>query len=327
MSNNEQHIVPIELLTKFLAGEANAEEQMLVKKWKDHSDENLKEFNAIQKLWNQTETAARKETIDINAEWDRMLDAITPAKTRTLPIMRIVQIAAAIIIITGLAFLGIKQSQIQTLKSTFAKTETIELPDGTIVSLNAKSKISYPKDFGIASRELTLKGEAFFEVTKNKELPFIVNAHEAKIEVVGTRFNVRAYKKQTQIKVTVTQGTVKLSEKKQPTKKTILTAGETGTYDRQVKAIKKKPVADKNDISWKTLEMHFSNSPLTEVIAVIQNTYHMEIIISDSVKDCTITVDFQNQDLASVLKVLKSTLDLTIRKDGDKLYISGAGCR
>jgi transmembrane sensor len=73
--------------------------------------------------------------------------------------------------------------------------------------------------------------------------------------------------------------------------------------------------------------MHFSNSPLTEVIAVIQNTYHMEIIISDSVKDCTITVDFQNQDLASVLKVLKSTLDLTIRKDGDKLYISGAGCR
>ena len=109
-------------------------------------------------------------------------------------------------------------------------------------------------------------------------------------------------------------------------KKTILSAGETGTYDRRVEAIKKKPIANSNDISWKTRIMRFDNTPLSEVIDILSNTYHIDITISEEVNDCAIPVEFNNEDLASVLKILKSTLDLTIRKDGNKLFISGSGC-
>jgi len=72
MNNEEKHIVPIELVTKFLASEASSDEQVLVKKWISKSPENEKEFKAMQKLWDISDSAANKETIDIDAEWSRL---------------------------------------------------------------------------------------------------------------------------------------------------------------------------------------------------------------------------------------------------------------
>ena len=326
MNNEEKHIVPIELLTKYFAGEASAEEREMIEQWKDASQKNVKEFEAVKKLWSHTESVADKPAIDVESEWNKMLSVIEPAKTKVISIGRLLQIAAAILIISGLAFLGIQQSQTNRFSTAMAEASTLTLPDGSVVSLNAKSKLIYGKDFGKTNREVTLKGEGYFEVNKNPKLPFVVKAHEAQITVVGTQFNVKAYKNQPEIKVTVTEGTVQLAEQKQPTKKTVLTAGETGTYDRQVKAIKKKPLVDNNDISWKTRKMVFENTPLSNVVEVLQNTYHLDITVSETVSNCAITVVFEDQELKSVLEVLKSTLDLTYKLDGKKLYISGEGC-
>jgi ferric-dicitrate binding protein FerR (iron transport regulator) len=326
MNANEKNIVPIELLTKYFAGEASTEEHAMVDQWKQLSEDNRKEYEALEKLWNNSAEVAHKETIDVDAEWNKMLDVISPTKTRSLTVMRVVRIAAAVIVISGLAIFGIKQTQTTSFKTTIAEAGEIELPDGSKISLNAKSKITYSKDFGQTNRQLTLKGEGYFEVTGNANLPFVVNANEAQIKVVGTQFNIKAYKNQPEVKVTVTEGTVQFSEQKQPAKKTILKAGETGTYNRTVKAIKKKPVMDENDIAWKTKIMRFENTPLSEVVEIIKNTYHIEMSVTEEVKDCKLTVEFEDLELQPVLKVLGSTLDLTIRKTDNKYYISGNGC-
>ncbi|MBI9067660.1 MAG: FecR domain-containing protein [Salinivirgaceae bacterium] len=327
MDTENKHIVPIELITRFLANEASVNERTQVEDWRSAASENEKEFQSIRKLWNVSATLGKKEEIDIDKEWQIMDKAITPAKGRVISLARVIQIAASLLILVTLSFLVIQQSKTISQKTAVAEVTQVTLPDGSIINLNANSKITYGKDFGTANREITLKGEGFFEVVSNKNMPFIISAQGATIQVLGTQFNVKAYKNQEEVKVTVIEGVVELSEAKQPTKKTVLLAGETGIYMKKKKAIKKKPSNDLNDISWKTKYLSFENTPLNQVIDILNNTYHKDFVVDNKVKDCKVTVAFRDKDLASVLKVLKSTLELHITLNNQVFYITGEGCQ
>lgn len=329
MSDNNQNIAPIDLLTKHFANEANAEEKKQLEAWRLADPENQKEFEAFSKLWNITADANKKEVINIDAEWEHMEKSIssqTEVKTINL-FSRVVSIAASIMIISTLAFFGLKQMRTTSEKATITASSEIVLPDGSNISLNVGSRIIYEKGFGETHRNITLKGEAFFDISKNAEIPFIIKANEASIEVIGTQFNVKAYKKQSQVKVLVTEGKVQLFDTKQPEKKTLLVAGEAAIYDRKVKVIKREPDSNQNDIAWKTRIIDFNNAPLNEVVKVLSNTYHYEFIVDPLLADCPITVRFEDQDIVSVLKVLKSTLNLTLTEEKDRvLKITGEGC-
>jgi len=200
------------------------------------------------------------------------------------------------------------------------------LPDGSKVTLNSESKIIYSKNFGVENRAITLRGEAYFEVAKNATMPFIIDAQGASIKVVGTQFNINAYKNKGLVKVTVIEGTVQLFETNQPTKNAVLNAGETGVYLKQKNTIIKHSKANLNDVSWKTQKIEFINTPLIEVLEVLHNNYYIDFIVDDAVKGCTITVSFDQKDLASILKVLKSTLNLNVSRQGKKIIITGDGC-
>lgn len=326
MINDAEHIAPIELLTKFLANEASEKEATQVKKWKDASPENLKYFEAIEKLWNYTDTPVLKEEINLDKEWQRMDNTISPVKTRSLNLGRILAVAASVAALAILSVVGYQQIQIESFKTGLAETKEIKLPDGSLVSLNANTKLAYNKDFGTKNRELQLKGEAYFNVTKNKDLPFIISAGETKIQVVGTQFNVKAYKKTEEVKVTVSEGIVKLYDAKIPKKETLIKAGETGNFIRSTKAIEKIPETDINDIAWKTRTIEFDHTSMEDVAHILSNTYHIEIEVSDEIKSCTIDVRFENEEFIEVIKVIKSTLGITSKIEGKKLILSGDGC-
>jgi transmembrane sensor len=326
MENESKHIEPIDLLIRFFANEATDEERLQLEQWRDVSDNNLKEFNSFAALWNLSGKAKNKVDIDINAEWKHLDKTISTTKIRTISIARVLQIAAIVIVVFGLAFLLLKQNQSISSVTQVAQVQIINLPDGSVVTLNAKSKLTYTKDFGVKSRTVSLKGEAFFSVAKNKEMPFIIEAQGASIKVVGTQFNVKAYKGASEVKVTVIEGIVQLYESKQPEKLTLLNAGETGVYLINEHVIEKTAQINTNDISWKTNAMQFDNTPLHEVVDVLINVYHVDIVVSDVVKDCAVTVDFDRKDLASVLNVLKSTLDLKVTYKDDAIYLDGDGC-
>ncbi|MBN1415576.1 MAG: FecR domain-containing protein [Bacteroidales bacterium] len=326
MDAENKHIDPVGLLPKYFAGEASAEERKEVDDWLSADKNNQAEFKAFAKLWNITGTIAPGEDIDLDKEWQKLESVVMPARVRTITLVRIIRIAASVVLISALAFFGFKVSKVKTEKAPVAELSTVTLPDGTLVSINAGSKITYQKGFGMTNRNISLKGEAYFDVVRNTALPFIVTTGEASIKVTGTKFNVRAYKDQTEIKVTVTEGTVILYETRQPLKEAVVSAGETGTFDRTVKVVRKQQVIDLNDIAWKTMILDFNDATLSEVAGVLENTYHSSIIVDQEVQSCSITVRFEDQELASVLKVLKSTLDLTITSDGKHIIISGNGC-
>jgi len=283
------------------------------------------EFNAFARLWNITSAASLEDPIDIDSEWQKMNSGISVAPARTISMMRVLQIAAAIILVSLLGYTGYKISGPRREKSPIDKTTALLLPDGTALTLNAGSKITYKKGFGNSHRNLTLKGEAFFEVEKGI-IPFIISASEASVRVTGTSFNVKAYEDRPIIKITVTEGTVSLYETGEPQQETLLLAGETGIYDKSVKTVKKLATTNPNDLSWKTRVIDFRGTPLSEVAETLSDTYHVTFNIEPALENCSVTVHFDNRDLGSVIEVLKTTLDLTIIHKDNLISITGKGC-
>ena len=320
MNSDRQYIDPIGLLPKFFSGEATHDEVNHVKAWIAASEENRKEYEAFSKIWNLT-SSHTSPSIDIDSEWKRIDAAITPSRRLYA---KVFMIAAAILLVSTLAFLGIKFSTTEVVRSSLSEVSDLELPDGSRISLNAGSKIVYKKGFGSGHRNIRLTGEAFFEVKKNS-IPFTIHAGEAGIEVTGTEFNVKAWL-DNDIKVTVTEGSVKMFARESPTSEIVLKNGETGTYVRNNETLVKDFGVDRNDMAWKTLILDFRNTPLSEVTRILSNTYHIPITLDTALNRCAVTVRFEKQEADSVLNVLKSTLDLTITKKAKRIHISGEGC-
>lgn len=320
-------MVPIELISSVLAGEASADDKQQLENWRALAKENEKEFQAIARLWTITHNASGKADIDLDREWQVMDKKIAGSKGRIIGLTRFLQVAASILLVFGLSFLLVQQLNNVSTKSAKAETTYMKLPDGTEITLNANSKITYNKNFGIDNRNVILKGEGFFDVSSNKNLPFIVNAQGASIRVVGTQFNIKAYKYQKEVKVTVIEGTVELYETNQPAKLSRIEAGQTGVFVKKHKSIKKRAFQDINDIAWKTKHIRFENTRLADVITILNNTYHNNFRLDDNMKDCCVTVEFHDKELAAVLKVLKSTLELNITLEKETIVISGKGCK
>jgi transmembrane sensor len=325
MKKNEQHNINIELITKFLSEETSFAEKEELEKWRALSNENEKEFQAIKKLWTLSFLETKQGLIDIDAEWNVQKTLITPER-KIITLRYSVAIAASIALMLTLSIFGYRFTRVETIKTSVAEIVKQELPDGSFVDLNAKSKLKYSKQFGEKNRNLKLEGEGFFDVSKNKELPFKVETSIAFIEVVGTQFNVNAYKEKQEVIVSVTEGTVWLYAKQNARDTITIQAGETGVLRIGNNTPEKIAEIDMNNLGWKTRSFDFDDATLATVCAKLSNAYHVEFELNPKVENCYITVLFDQQELGPILQVLKSTLDLQIGKKGEKIYITGDGC-
>ena len=133
---------------------------------------------------------------------------------RLYPVRTFAAAAAVVLLCLSVwaAYLYMQPVSIQTV-TTLAETRTILLPDGTSVTLNHYSSLSYPKQFKSDNREVELSGEAYFEVSKSKKHPFIVQTETIDVQVLGTHFNVDAYPDNPDVKTTLLTGSVAVSNK------------------------------------------------------------------------------------------------------------------
>ena len=322
MKPENHHIDPAGILPKIFSGEASPEEKELINDWISADDANRETYDSFRKLWNFTATVPSE--IDINKEWQKMDSLIESRHVRKLLIYRILKVAASLLILATLTFTGIRISSHESVKVTTGLA-SVDLIDGTMVTLNAGSRIRYGKGFGMKNRNLTLEGEAFFNVGHNP-IPFVINAGGASITVTGTQFNVKAYTGRPEIKVTVTEGIVKMYRTNLPGDEIDIHAGETGKYDKETDHLVKINTVNSNDLAWKTRILDFRNTPFSEVADVLSSTYHIPLKIDTVLNRCLVTVRFENQDAEAVLKVLQSTLNLTVTKKGKKILITGKGC-
>lgn len=323
----------LELITRVLTGEATAEEQQSLQEWMAASPENAAQFATFRKTWlaaNDHYIREQLKSVDVNAEWNRFTQAVGGSSERKLNQSSgrsWLRVAAAIVLVLGAGavfFYYANQSSVLTVQ-TAMQTKEVTLPDGSRVSLNQNSSLSYPEKFGEA-REVTLQGEAFFDVQRDPQKPFIIHAGQAQVEVLGTSFNVSAYPQQQKIEVVVATGSVKL--RVPPLNKEVkLKPGDRGVYAMSSSEVTATTNENANFLSWKTRRIVFEESDLKTVVETLNAVYGANISVTvDVPSTCAVTVTFDNQSLDAVLNVLENTLGLTYRRTGNRIEIVKVGC-
>ncbi|WP_281225235.1 FecR family protein [Flavobacterium aquiphilum] len=190
-----------------------------------------------------------------------------------------------------------------TLSTPTGGQYNIVLGDGTKVYLNAVSSIKYPTQFKGNQRVVEVEGEAYFEVAKNKNKPFIVKSGNQSIEVLGTHFNLHAYNNESVIKTTLLEGSVAVSCNNQ---KAILKPGEQSNVSDNLNKIAIRKVDTEATIAWKNGRFKFDNDDLKTVMKQLERWYGIKVEYRGDVSDVRFNGGtFMNKNLSEVLKVLE----------------------
>jgi transmembrane sensor len=199
------------------------------------------------------------------------------------------------------------------------------LPDGTKVILNHSSKIEFPDEFSGKTREITLSGEAFFEVTPNPEKPFIIKTNGASVKVLGTSFNVYAYNNVPTVEVIVKTGKVELREilltDSSKSDNVLLLPGEKGVFNKNNGKISKENNFNSNNLSWITHEIKFNYTQLDDVINTLRRTYNLQIEVDSNVdKGLQLSATFTQQKPEYIMDIVALTLNLKLEKTGNNSF-------
>jgi len=225
-----------------------------------------------------------------------------------------------ILVVSG--YLVVHQSELAKamveVSSADKVVNLVHLPDGTLVSLNTNTRISYPKKFEGNIREVSIEGEAFFDVKPNKNKPFVIHAGKAQIKVLGTSFCVNAYPEAKEVEVIVQTGKVQVMNKAaEPaqTNELILVPGDKGTLVYASNTLQKTTNHDPNFIAWKTRNLIFKATSLNEVILNLERVYKVKISLADpKLNDLLLTAQFNNYPLDFILKVIENTFHLEVQE-------------
>lgn len=237
------------------------------------------------------------------------LERMLKAHSRRLVLARTFATAAAVALLclsVWTAYLYMQPVAMQTV-STLAETRTVNLPDGTSVTLNHYSTLTYPERFKTDNREVELNGEAYFEVSKDKKHPFIVQTEAVDVRVLGTQFNVDAYRDSPDVRTTLLTGSVAVNNKSN-SEHMILKPNEIAIYNKVEKKLTRKVLEDATDeISWRHGEFIFDDVPLRDIARELSNSFGTTIQITDpTLQNYRISARFRNgEDLETILSVLQ----------------------
>lgn len=198
----------------------------------------------------------------------------------------------------------------------------ITLPDGTIVHLNSESKLTYTPDFNGKLREVVLEGEAFFEVTPNKEKPFIVKTSVFDVEVLGTSFNVSVYNDENIVETALMEGKVKLTMQGCPSKPVYLTPSQKFIYSRSDRQGTISIMEGDTELAWKQGILAFSAEPLEEVFRKIERWYGVTMHYDkESLVNDNFTGQFKMISIQEMMNILRMHYNLKFKIENDDIYI------
>lgn len=229
-------------------------------------------------------------------------------------------VAAVLFICTTISLYYINSNpKILTVSTTYGEKRSITLPDGSTVTLNSLSSVSYPKKMKGKIREVVLEGEAFFNIVKNDRKTFIVKAQEIEVKVLGTQFNVFAYMDDDKIVTSLYEGSVTVSSDSGEIFQ--LRPGEQAIYDKHIKSIDIE-CFEENAKDWMDGSLYFDHKPLKEIWKTLDREMNVSFEVSDQVNsDLRITASFnRNDSIDDILDILGQTGEFTFERTGN-VYI------
>ncbi len=321
------------LLAKYIFDQPDKREKEKVEKWIQKNPDNellFKDLTHLKKMKNLN------NQIDTDTAWNNVKSRITSEsgnkdegkeikKLIPNPILKY----AAIVLI----FFGIGSATLFSYEKIFNSNELISeqnynsgentkvtFPDGSIAYLNSKSLVNYPNNFKKANRLVNIKGEAFFDVKSNPSKPFIIKAEKAKIEVLGTSFNVRTNENDN-VEVFVKSGKVKLSQVNNEQNYLIIEPGYIGVIAQD--EIRKMKNDNQNYLSWVTKKLYFKDTHLQEVAQTLGKTYNVEITVGKSINSdsLSLTSTFDGESIHYILDVISRTLGIQVKQKSENQYL------
>jgi transmembrane sensor len=309
-----------DLLIKYLLEEADAGEREQVKSWLAASDENRKEFERFELIWNRSKELEQVSNADPGLAWERFKERVSSRENRVRPIRRSftwLRIAAVLLITAGAwSFYNLFDGYNTIEARELVRTET--LPDGSEVTLNRHSVISYQKDFSGKSRHVLLEnGEVFFEVQPDTLKPFIIEAGEVSVLVLGTSFNVKHTDLLTEVIVETGKVQVSLGDQHlelQPGEKVRLTDADP--------VLRKQANTDKLYNYFRSNLFVADNTPLWRVVEVLNEAYDIHIVIEDpEIRNLPLSTTFKNEPIDNIIHIITETFKISAVYEDGKIIL------
>ncbi|MFK8007591.1 MAG: FecR family protein [Saprospiraceae bacterium] len=312
-----------QLIIKFLEGELNAEEKSKFKDWQNATPRNEKRFQEVKFLWeksNLTKPFQKEISIDVDAALanvHRQLPQTQPAKVVNLR-RRFIQIsaAAAVILFAGLFWMLNSSVEMIEIKTLANEQKKVILPDESIVWLNENSQLTYPKNFEENKRAVAMNGDLVFEVTPNKQKPFIVKSEELAVQVLGTKFNVISpNNKNTNSFVHVLHGKVSVQRDDFSGNKVILEKGMSAVLDKK-DALSLTNEFSANRLFWMNKTLVFDQTRLEDVVADLENIFKTKLEVENlNVLNCEFTGTFDDSiTIEKLLEIMTAIFGIEIEK-------------
>jgi transmembrane sensor len=297
-----------EILFRYISGQCSQQEIEEVERWISDSDENKKSFELLKKVW-------LKESMDLiyqNPEdaWVKFskktgLFSTTDSgkKHERMYYGGIIKYAAAILVVllpllyfSGLFGGGEYQIHMQEYFVKNGSRKTITLADGSKIMLDAGSTLKYPAEFVGNERRVYLHGEGYFEVASDSTHPFIVEAGQAEIKVLGTKFDVRNWDENQKVILTVSEGKVRFKNNLNETSSVILTRDEQSNIYGSNPPTAPEKVDTKKNLAWMHNEIYFENVPLRDIISQLERWYDVTVILeNESANSELLTINIRNK--------------------------------
>lgn len=327
-----------DLIGKELSGDINVQEKSTLKSWLEEDSENQKTYTQVRRIWDLSVRTDLKEP-DVAPAWKKvqkkindteagLIKELYPSDKKTGFNRLFIRYAAAAVLVIGIVTLiwQLKVADISIESNDVAgNVKEVLLPDGSKVWLNKNSELSYSRDFNETLREVTLEGEAFFEIKRDENKAFIISAGNSHVKVLGTSFNVRSIENEEEIIVTVATGKVSFSS---GPKEVFLFPGEKGELNKTSGELVKTGNNDNNYLSWKNKNLQFKNEKLGTVLKKMEELYDVKFEMQDpAFADCHITGTFNAVERKEALNILSQSLNLQFKDQGNKILITGGPCR
>ena len=318
-----------DIIIRYLENRCSEEDFVLINEWMKESDENAGELFRMEEIYQLGKFPFEEENLVVRAERRLGRRLENQKKQEVFKLRSVLRYAAAIVgvmvLAAGLAYwFRNKAEELVVASAAHGQVREMLLPDGTKVWLNQSSVLKYPRAFEGKERHVYLDGEAYFEVARNHEKPFMVKSPAMDVRVLGTSFNIKCRPDNSFAETTLIEGEVEVKDKSDKGRITLL-PGQKAVLNRVTGRMQVKQVDPKMEIVWHNDLIPFEKSSIFQIAAALERFYGVKIILSPDV-DSTNTysgVLKKKDNIESVLNSLRNSIPFNYKKvDDNNIFIS-----
>ena len=318
------------LIIRLFSGEADQVEKKKIEEWLGESAVNKKLYADLREIWLSAGIQNNADNYHLEEAILKFRGQINKNKfqlKKQFHLQHFLKYAAILIMALALPFsyyLGTRKAQTDnsttTISCAFGDKSSIVLPDSSRVWLNSGSKLTFNSSFKSRARNVILEGEAFFSVSKDKEHPFRVKTKDIDIEVLGTKFNVKAYPDENNVSTTLLEGSLEISSK---TQRTRIDPGQRLVFNKENKKMALLNVKDtSSDTEWKEGRLAFRNESLDELAPKLRRWFDVDIVFTDEkVKQRRFTGVLERESILEVISYFDLSKYVECRIQGNKIII------